>query len=134
MTIHIIGLKNSFVFINFINIANFISFHLNLRWVYVILYMGDLSSLLKGKEMTTISMSEIRLKLSELANRVIYGGERVVIEKNNKPAFALVSIEDLELLEQIDKDDIKAAKEALEEGNFIPFDQVKKELELSDDD
>ena len=47
--------------------------------------------------MTTISMSEIRLKLSELAYRVIYGGERVVVEKNNKPAFAMVSIEDMEL-------------------------------------
>lgn len=79
-------------------------------------------------------MSEIRLKLSELANRVIYGGERVVVEKNNKPAFALVSMEDLELLEQIDKDDIKEAKEALEEGNFAPFDQVKKKLGMPDAD
>ena len=52
--------------------------------------------------MTTISMSEIRLKLSELANRVIYGGERVVVEKNNKPAFALVSMEDMELLERLE--------------------------------
>jgi len=84
--------------------------------------------------MTTISMSEIRLKLSELANRVIYGGERVVVEKNNKPAFALVSMEDLELLEQIDKDDIKEAEEALEEGNFAPFDQVKKKLGMPDAD
>ncbi|MFZ9024299.1 MAG: type II toxin-antitoxin system Phd/YefM family antitoxin, partial [Anaerohalosphaeraceae bacterium] len=50
--------------------------------------------------MTTISMSEIRLKLSELANRVIYGGERVIVEKNNKPAFAMVSVEDMELLER----------------------------------
>jgi len=84
--------------------------------------------------MTTISMSEIRLKLSELANRVIYGGERIIVEKNNKRAFALVSIEDLELLEQIDKDDIKAAEEAMEEGNFIPFNQIKKELGVSDTD
>jgi prevent-host-death family protein len=78
--------------------------------------------------MTTISMSEIRLKLSELANRVIYGGERVVVQKNNKPVFALVSIKDLELLEQIDKKDIEAAEEALEEGNFVPLDQINKEL------
>jgi prevent-host-death family protein len=84
--------------------------------------------------MTTISMSEIRLKLSELANRVIYGGERIIVEKNNKPAFALVSIEDLELLEQIDKDDIKAAEEAMEEGNFIPFDQIKRELGMPETD
>lgn len=81
--------------------------------------------------MTTISMSEIRLKLSELANRVIYGGERVVVEKNNKPAFAMVSMEDMELLERLeDEIDIKAAKEALKEGDFVPLEQVKKELGL----
>ena len=79
--------------------------------------------------MTTISMSEIRLKLSELANRVIYGGERVVVEKNNKPAFAMVSIEDMELLERLeDEMDIKAAEEALKEGDFVPWEDVKKEL------
>ena len=79
--------------------------------------------------MTTISMSEIRLKLSELANRVIYGGERVVVEKNNKPAFAMVSVEDMELLQRLeDEMDIKAAAEALKEGNFVSWEQVKKEL------
>jgi prevent-host-death family protein len=81
--------------------------------------------------MTTISMSDIRLKLSELANRVIYGGERVVVQKNNKPAFALVSIEDMELLEKLeDEIDIKAAEEALTEGDFVPWEDVKKDLGL----
>lgn len=81
--------------------------------------------------MTTISMSEIRLKLSDLANRVIYGGERVVVEKNHKPAFAIVSMEDMALLERLeDEADIKAAEEALKEGKFIPWQDVKKELGL----
>lgn len=85
--------------------------------------------------MTTISMSEIRLKLSELANRVIYGGERVVVEKNNKPAFAMVSIEDMELLERLeDEMDIKAAEEALKEGDFMPLDQFVKELGIKEGD
>ena len=83
--------------------------------------------------MTTISMSEIRLKLSELANRVIYGGERVVVEKNNKPAFAIVSMEDVELLERLeDEMDIKAAEEALKEGDFIPLDDLVKELGIKE--
>lgn len=85
--------------------------------------------------MTTISMSEIRLKLSELANRVIYGGERVVVEKNNKPAFAMVSIEDMKLLERLeDEMDIKAAEEALKEGDFVPLDQFVKELGIKEGD
>ena len=81
--------------------------------------------------MTTITMSEIRLKLSELANRVIYGGERVVVQKNNKNAFAIVSMEDMELLERLeDEMDIKAAEEALKEGNFVAWEDIKKELGL----
>ncbi|MHC4385870.1 MAG: type II toxin-antitoxin system prevent-host-death family antitoxin [Planctomycetota bacterium] len=87
----------------------------------------------KGNTMTTISMSEIRLKLSELANRVIYGGERVVGEKNNKPAFAMVSMEDMELLERLEEEiDIKAAEEALKEGDFIPLDDLVKELGIEE--
>ena len=87
----------------------------------------------KGDTMTTISMSEIRLKLSELANRVIYGGERVVVEKNNKPAFAMVSMEDMELLQRLeDEIDIKAAEEALKEGNFTSLDELVKELGLEE--
>ncbi|MDH4201902.1 MAG: type II toxin-antitoxin system Phd/YefM family antitoxin [Phycisphaerae bacterium] len=90
---------------------------------------------MKGKNMTTISMSEIRLKLSELANRVIYGGERVIVEKNNKPAFGIVSMEDIELLERLeDEIDIKAAEEALKEGNFIPLDKLVKELGVEEGD
>jgi prevent-host-death family protein len=94
-----------------------------------------MKALMKGKNMTTISMSEIRLKLSELANRVIYGGERVIVEKNNKPAFAMVSMEDMELLQRLeDEMDIKAAEEALKEGNFIPLDDLVKELGLEEGD
>jgi len=80
-------------------------------------------------------MSEIRLKLSDLANRVIYGGERVVVEKNHKPAFAIVSMEDMELLERLeDEADIKAAEEALKEGKFIPLDDLVKELGIEEGD
>jgi prevent-host-death family protein len=81
--------------------------------------------------MVSISMSEIRLKLSELANRVMFGGERIVVEKNNKPLFAMVSMEDFELLERLeDEIDVKAAEEALKEGDFIPWEEVKKDLGL----
>ncbi|RKY07576.1 MAG: hypothetical protein DRP56_05470 [Planctomycetota bacterium] len=116
------------------NFTHFASFCLNSRGIFAIL-LGEKSSdrVLKGVKMTTISMSEIRLKLSELANRVIYGGERVVVKKNNKPAFALVSVEDMELLERLeDEIDIKAAEEALKEGNFIPLDDLVKELGLEE--
>lgn len=81
--------------------------------------------------MVSISMSEIRLKLSELANRVMFGGERIVVEKNNKPLFAMVSMEDVELLERLeDAIDVKAAEEALKEGDFVPWEEVRKQLKI----
>ena len=59
-------------------------------------------SLLKGEKMTTISMSEIRLKLSELANRVIYGGERVVVVQHSvisaDPNFDGIAVRNVEVL------------------------------------
>jgi prevent-host-death family protein len=76
-------------------------------------------------------MTEARHQFSELANRVIYGGERVFVEKNNKPAFALVSMDDVRLLEAIeDKLDVQAAKKAIKEGAFRNLKDIEKELGL----
>ena len=85
----------------------------------------------KGHAATSIGMTEARHQFSELANRVIYGGERVFVEKNNKPAFALVSMDDVRLLEAIeDKLDVQAAKKAIKEGAFRNLKDIEKELGL----
>ena len=49
--------------------------------------------------MTAMSMTNARKDFTALANGVMFNKERVCISKNNKPAFALVPIEDLEALE-----------------------------------
>ena len=46
-----------------------------------------------------ISMTEARAQLAELANRVAYGGERVVLTRHGKPFVALISAADLALLD-----------------------------------
>lgn len=51
---------------------------------------------------TTIAAAEARAHLSDLLGRVYYGGERVVITRQKRRCAALVSIEDLELLEQLE--------------------------------
>ena len=79
--------------------------------------------------MTTLDMTEARHTLSEIANRVIFAGERVCIKKNGKAAFALVPMEDLELLEAMeDKLDIDAAKAAIKRGKFTDLETIAKEL------
>jgi len=79
--------------------------------------------------MTTISLTRARVDLSDIANRVKYGGERIVVAKNGKPAFALVSMEDVGALEALeDKRDIKAAKEARRRHKFTDLEKLAKEL------
>ena len=83
-----------------------------------------------------IGIAEIRNNLADALNRVIYGGERVILERRGKPSAAIVSLEDLALLEAVeDSEDLRAAKRALAEMKRkgekpIPWKKVKKELGL----
>ncbi len=49
----------------------------------------------------TISLTEVKKSLGEVVNRAAYGGERIVLVSRGKPKAALVSLEDLELLESL---------------------------------
>jgi prevent-host-death family protein len=71
--------------------------------------------------MTTMSIVEARNNLAEAINRVSYGGERVLFARRGKPVAALVSAEDLALLERLeDTEDIRAARKALREHERDP--------------
>ncbi|MFH1369800.1 MAG: type II toxin-antitoxin system prevent-host-death family antitoxin [Planctomycetota bacterium] len=81
--------------------------------------------------MTHISMTKARRDFTDIANRVMFGSERICIEKNNKPVVAVVPVEDLEMLEEIeDQIDLQAAKAALKKGKFIKLEDLKKQLGL----
>jgi prevent-host-death family protein len=79
------------------------------------------------------NIADFRDNLSDLLNRVAYVGERVVLERRGKPVAALVSIDDLELLERLEDDaDIRAARKALKAGGRpIPLAQIEAELRLA---
>jgi len=79
--------------------------------------------------MTKVSMTKARQDFTNIANRVMFGDERICIQKNNKPAFGLVPAEDLEILEALeDKIDVQAAKAALKKGRFIDLKVLAKQL------
>jgi prevent-host-death family protein len=79
----------------------------------------------------TINVVKIRSRLADTINRVKYQGERVVLERRGKGVAALISIEDLNMLEKLeDEYDVRAARAALREKGAIPWEQVKKELGL----
>jgi len=81
--------------------------------------------------MTSLSVSEVRQALADLLNRVAYKGERIVIERHGKGLAALVSPEDLALLESLeDRIDLEAARKALKQTGTVPWEDVKADLDL----
>ncbi len=54
--------------------------------------------------MPVFSASKIREKFAESLNRVIFGGERVILERHGKAVAALISIQDLRRLESLEGD------------------------------
>ncbi|MBN1846569.1 MAG: type II toxin-antitoxin system Phd/YefM family antitoxin [Sedimentisphaerales bacterium] len=80
--------------------------------------------------MDTIPISQARENLTALGNRAALRGERFMIERRGRHFFALVSAEDLELLERLeDQIDLEALKERLHEPS-ASLAEVKKTLGL----
>ncbi|MEU1078734.1 type II toxin-antitoxin system Phd/YefM family antitoxin [Streptomyces sp. NPDC005908] len=48
-----------------------------------------------------IPVTQARAELADLINRVVYGGERVVVTRHGKPLVALVSADDLRRLDEL---------------------------------
>ena len=79
--------------------------------------------------METISIVEVKTHLSEIVAKSAYNNERFIMTKANKPVAALVSIEDLTIIEQ------HCEKAGLAEvaSKWTGFDEVAEELgDLSD--
>jgi prevent-host-death family protein len=81
-----------------------------------------------------ISTVSARQHFSDLINRVAYGKDRILLTRRNRPLVAVVPIEDIALLEEIeDREDLKAARAALREvkrRGTIPWTVIKKDLGL----
>ena len=81
--------------------------------------------------MPRLAANEARKDFAEALNRVAYGGERIVVHRRGKDVAAMVSIEDLALIEAMeDRVDLEDAKRALKETGSVPWEKLKKELGL----
>jgi prevent-host-death family protein len=85
-----------------------------------------------GGHMVKMEATKARNEFSELLSTVKYGSGRVVIERRGKEVAALISVEDLHLLEMIeDEIDLEAARKALANPKNkvrVPLEAVKKRL------
>jgi prevent-host-death family protein len=80
--------------------------------------------------MDVVSVSQLKEGLSEYLNRAAYGQERIVVASRGKLKAAVISIEDLERLEELE--DALAASEALaeyERGETISLEVLIADLE-----
>jgi prevent-host-death family protein len=84
--------------------------------------------------MNTLSTAEARDQFSDVINRAAYGKERVVLTRRGKALVAVVPIEDVEWLreleDRIDLEDARIAMAEAEEKGTISLDELKNELGL----
>ena len=81
--------------------------------------------------MGKVSTVKARDEFSDVINRAAYGKERVVLTRRGKELAAVVPIEDVKFLEELEaRIDVEAAREALKDPGSIPWEQVKKQLGL----
>ncbi len=80
--------------------------------------------------MARLPASEVRERFSEVLSEVSYGHQRMVLQRHGKDLVAIIPIEDLRLLEELeDRADLIVAKKALtEKGPRIPWSQAKADL------
>lgn len=84
--------------------------------------------------MKPITTAEARKNMAELLNRAAYGGERFVVTRHGKQLVAIVPVGDATLLERLrgllEKHDYEAALEAVSELGTVPWDEVRRDLDL----
>ncbi len=80
--------------------------------------------------MNEVSTIDARARFSDVVNRASYGKERIILTRRGKPIAAVVPIEDVEALEEIeDRIDLEEARKVLAEGGpTIPLENLKREL------
>ncbi|RSZ61204.1 type II toxin-antitoxin system Phd/YefM family antitoxin [Corynebacterium hylobatis] len=77
------------------------------------------------KKLSAISLGELRRDLGEVVNRATFAGERTAVTRHGKAVAAIVSVEDLALLDELERRaDLEALRQARREddGTRIPLD------------
>ncbi|MFT4297032.1 MAG: type II toxin-antitoxin system prevent-host-death family antitoxin [Micropruina sp.] len=78
-----------------------------------------------------VSTRELRSKLSEVLGRAMYAGERIGVTRNGKLAAVVVSVADLEALEEFEMaHDVAAYRQAKadDDGTRVTLDELRADL------
>jgi len=79
-----------------------------------------------------ITAADARKKFANIINRVAYGNESFVLTRRGEALAAIVSMEDLKLLQEIEEQmDIEEAwKSQNEPGESISWEKLREELDI----
>lgn len=80
----------------------------------------------------TVSIGQVKRDLSKLVNRVTFGGERIILTSRGKPKAAIVSIKDLQVIEQVSQE--KAQRLAALERAQALGERIRAEMPAHDAD
>jgi len=85
---------------------------------------------IRDAKLHRLAATTARARFAELLNQVAYHHDRVVLHRHGRNVAALISVDDLKLLQALeDRFDVEAVRESLaESGPNIPWEQVKAEL------
>jgi antitoxin (DNA-binding transcriptional repressor) of toxin-antitoxin stability system len=82
-------------------------------------------------DMTRLPATAVRDTFSDTLNRVAFKGERIVLERHGKAVAALVSVGDLEPLEDLeDRLDVAAVRAAREEPGIVAYEEIRRKAGL----
>ena len=81
---------------------------------------------------TKVTTAEARKNFADIVNNVAYGKDPVVLTRRGKELVALISMEDLQLLQKLEEqqDIAEAWKIKDEPGENVKLSDLKKELKL----
>ena len=82
--------------------------------------------------MADVTVSQLRADMATAVNRVAFGKERIIVQRQGKQLAALVPIEDLEALEALeDRLWLQLAEERMAEpGEDVPWEQIRRDAGL----
>lgn len=83
--------------------------------------------------LAVVSLGELRKEVGDVVNRATFAGERTAVTRHGKTVAAIVSVQDLELLDELERRvDLEALRAARQEddGTRIPFDEFLNDDEL----
>lgn len=80
---------------------------------------------------TVVSSMDLRHRIGEILARILYTGERFIIKRRDQPVAALISVQDLQLLEKLEEErDIQILRLAKDTSErLVPFDELVAQYE-----